>query len=186
MSVTFAGTYTQDSGQQVAAGTVTVTPYQGSPTVGTLDASGHYSVSVTDAGVFQVVEAITGVAAASRSVKAASGATVDTSRDVGPVIGQSGTTVQTVGTIAAPITVSQNAPAGSSIIYASGTCTISVPVAAGTSCVVKTVAGTVAVTIQMVGGGSTLFDGSLVASVGLSTAGQARIVVADGTNGALI
>lgn len=89
-SVVFSGTYTQNQGEAVAAGTVAITPYRQSTTTATLDASGHYSATIAAAGVFTVVETLTGVAVRTYKVNGIDGAVVDTGRDIGTVLGGSG------------------------------------------------------------------------------------------------
>jgi hypothetical protein len=90
VSVVFSGTYTENGGEGYASGTVALTPRGGSTTTATLDGVGHYSTTLTVEGTFTVVETITGQAAKTKTVYATNGATVDTSRDIGVVIGGPG------------------------------------------------------------------------------------------------
>lgn len=121
-TATFSGTYTANNGEDYAAGTVTITPFGGTPVVRTLDATGSYSATPTlvlssSTGLWlnrdgevvtsrpgsgslliapgtaitrakvRVEEAITGAPPKSYVLEVTDGQTVDTSRDVGTVLG---------------------------------------------------------------------------------------------------
>ena len=121
-SATFSGTYTANNGEDYAAGTITITPFGGSPVVETLDATGAYSATPTlvltsETGLWlnreeqvvttrpksgslliapggaitrakvRVEEAITGAPPKSYVLEVTDGQVIDTSRDVGTVLG---------------------------------------------------------------------------------------------------
>ena len=121
-TATFSGTYTANNGEDYASGTVTITPFGGSPVVETLDATGAYSATPTlvlasETGLWlnreeqvvttrpksgslliapgtaitrakvRVEEAITGAPTKSYVLEVTDGQVIDTSRDVGTVLG---------------------------------------------------------------------------------------------------
>jgi VCBS repeat-containing protein len=84
--LTFSGTYTQNDGDEVAAGTVTVTHDDGTTGTATLDADGAYSIELdTAGGTVTIVEALTGVPVMTSKTGVTEGVTIDTSRDIGRV-----------------------------------------------------------------------------------------------------
>lgn len=86
MAITVQGTYTQNNGDQPAAGTVRATHIDGTTAIATLDVAGAYTFTLaTTAGTVTIVETITGLAVRTYTSGVANGATIDTSRDVGRV-----------------------------------------------------------------------------------------------------
>lgn len=94
--LTFEGTYTQNEGDEAAAGTVTVTHVSGATNNATLDADGAYSLTLNaSGGTVTIVEALDGVPVHTFNTGVTEGTTIDTSRDLGRVAfsGQSGASV---------------------------------------------------------------------------------------------
>lgn len=95
MPLTFSGTYTQNDGDEVAAGTVTVTHADGTTGTATLDGAGAYTFELdTSGGTVTIVETLSGVPVMTSRTGVTEGVTIDTSRDIGRVgVSQSGASV---------------------------------------------------------------------------------------------
>lgn len=84
MSVTFIGTYTQNGGLEPAAVDISVTPLGGEAVTASADRTGAYAMVIdTPQQEFVVVEDPGVGDTRTFAVRAATGATVDTSRDLG-------------------------------------------------------------------------------------------------------
>jgi len=88
VAFTFKGTYTQNGGDDAAAGTVAV--YKRGTAVAldtaTLDATGSYELIISaEEGEMKVVETMTGVAVRTYEASVSRGSVTDTSRDIGTV-----------------------------------------------------------------------------------------------------